>query len=149
MIDNGIDDDASFFLAFCLLAAPLRAADSGALWLNRLQTTVKSLGDYEVRFELSTTDDYAAAGAYRVSGESYIISMPQVRVYGDSKARYEVNERTREVVVDAVDTESRNLLDNPVRAFDFVGEQYDVRVVSELVDRIVLRLTPRSKGGLR
>lgn len=137
-----------FFIGFCLLVAPLRAADDGASWLGRLQHAVRSLGDYEVRFELSTTDDCTTAGSYRVSGEHYVISMPQARVYCDGKARYEVDERAREVVVDAVDTESHNLLDNPVRAFDFVSEQYDVQVVSEQADRIALRLTPRSKGAL-
>lgn len=137
-----------FFLIFCFSAAPLRAADSGASWLGRLQQAVRSFGDYEVRFELSTTDDYTTAGSYRVSGERYVISMPQARVYCDGKARYEVNEHAREVVVDAVDTESRNLLDNPVRAFDFVSEQYDVQVVAEQIDRIALRLTPRSKTTL-
>lgn len=137
-----------FFLMVCLAVAPVRAADDGASWLNRLQRAVRSLGDYEVRFELSTADDYATTGSCRVSGESYVIAMPQARVYCDGKARYEVNDRTREVVVDAVDTESRNLLDNPVRAFDFVGEQYDVRIAAEQPERITLRLTPRSKGAL-
>lgn len=137
-----------FFLAFCLSATPLQAADNGASWLNRLQRAVRSLGDYEVRFDLSATDGYATTGSCRVSGESYVISMPQARVHCDGKARYEVNDRTREVVVDTIDTESRNLLDNPVRAFDFVGEQYDVRIMAEQPERITLRLTPRSKGTM-
>ncbi|MDE5963657.1 MAG: hypothetical protein K2G58_06515 [Alistipes sp.] len=137
-----------FFLAFCLSATPLHAADNGASWLNRLQQAVRSLGEYEVRFELSTTDGYATTGSCRVSGESYVISLPQARVYCDGKARYEVNDDKREVVVDAVDTESRNLLDNPVRAFDFVGEQYDVRIAAEQPERITLRLTPRSTDAL-
>lgn len=137
-----------FFLMVCLAVAPVRAADDGASWLNRLQRAVRSLGDYEVRFDLSTTDGYAVQGAYRVADDKYCITMPAVRVFCDGKARYEVNDDKREVVVDAVDTESRNLLDNPVRAFDFVGEQYDVRIVSEQPERITLRLTPRSTGAL-
>ncbi len=137
-----------FLLAFCLLAAPVRGADGAASWLERLRTAVGAFGEYEVRFELTTTDDYAATGSYRVAGDRYLISMPQGRVYCDARARYEVNDATREVVIDAVDTASHNLLDNPVRAFDFVGEQFDVRTVAEQADRITLRLTPRDDGAL-
>ncbi len=137
-----------FLLVCCLLAAPVRGADSGASWLERLRMAVGSLGKYEVRFELATTDDYAATGSYRVADDRYLISMPQGRVYCDGRARYEVNDATREVVIDAVDTTSHNLLDNPVRAFDFVGERFDVRTVADLADRITLRLTPRDGGGL-
>lgn len=137
-----------FLLVCCLLAAPVSGADGGASWLERLRTAVGSFGEYEVRFELTTADDYAAAGSCRVAGDRYLISMPQGRVYCDGRARYEVNDDSREVVIDAVDTSSRNLLDNPVRAFDFVGEQYDVRTVAEQADRITLRLTPRDEGAL-
>ncbi len=137
-----------FVLAFCLLAAPVCGADGGASWLERLRTAVGAFGAYEVRFELTTTDDYAATGSYRVAGDRYLISMPQGRVYCDGRARYEVNDATREVVIDAVDKASHNLLDNPVRAFDFVGEQFDVRTVAEQTDRITLRLTPRDEGAL-
>ncbi len=137
-----------FVLVLCLLAAHVCGADGGASWLERLRTAVGAFGEYEVRFELTTTDDYAATGSYRVAGDRYLISMPQGRVYCDGRARYEVNDAAREVVIDAVDTASHNLLDNPVRAFDFVGEQFDVRTVAEQADRITLRLTPRDKGAL-
>ena len=134
-----------FFFLFSLSVVPLRAADSGTTWLERLRTAVDALGAYEVQFNLSTTDGYAVQGAYRVADERYWIAMPAVRVFCDGEARYEVNDSKREVVVDAVDGRSHNLLDNPARAFDFVGEQYDVQVVSEQADRIALRLTPRSE----
>lgn len=137
-----------FVLTFCLLAAPVYGADSGASWLERLRTAVKSFGDYEVRFDLTTTDGYAATGSCRVAGDRYRIAMPQGCVYCDGRARYEVNDAAREVVIDAVDTSSHNLLDNPVRAFDLVGEQYDVQTVAEQADRITLRLTPRDGAGL-
>jgi len=137
-----------FLLVCCLLVAPVCGAEDGASWLERLRTAVDSFGEYEVRFELTTTDDYAAAGSYRVAGDRYLISMPQGRVYCDGRARYEVNDAVREVVIDAVDTSSHNLLDNPVRAFDFVGERYDVQTVAEQGDRITLRLTPRDGAGL-
>ncbi len=137
-----------FVFLFALSAVSLRAADSGTAWLGRLQAAVDALGAYEVRFDLSTTDGYAVQGACRVAGDRYCITMPAVRVFCDGEARYEVDDSKREVVVDAVDVQSHNLLDNPARAFDFVGEQYDVQVVSEQADRITLRLTPRSGESL-
>lgn len=134
-----------FFFLFSLSVVPLRAADSGAAWLERLRAAVDALGAYEVRFDLSTTDGYAVQGAYRVADDRYCITMPAVRVFCDGEARYEVNDSKREVVVDAVDVRSHNLLDNPVRAFDFAGEQYDAQVVSEQADRIALRLMPHGE----
>ena len=127
----------------CLLSATaMQAVETD--WLTRLQRAVQALGAYEVQFGV-TTDGYTAKGSCRVSGEQYLLSMPQARVYSDGKARYEVNDRTREVVIDAVDTASRNLLDNPVHAFDFVGEQYAVERLSEDAERITLRLSPRDR----
>ena len=93
--------------------------------LERLQSAVRACGEYEVQFDLSTTDEQSVSGTYRVAGDCYFIALSEARVYCDGTVRYEVSDRAREVVIDAVDTASHNLLDNPVRAFDFVGEQYD------------------------
>ena len=41
-----------------------------------------------------------------------------------------------------VDTASRNILNNPVRAFDFLGSEYTPSLVSEADGRAVVRLTP-------
>lgn len=133
----------------CLLAfGQVRAA--GNEWLDRLQRAVEALGAYEVQFDISAMNDYATTGFYRVDGERYWMEMPDMRVYCDGKARYEINDRTEEVVIDAVQTQSRNLLDNPVRAFDFVGEQYAVEQLAETAEhpgQVTLRLTPRSAAG--
>ena len=132
--------------AGCLCALTAQAA--GDEWLVRLQQAVRALGAYEVRFSLATTDGYTASGSCRVAGERYLIELPRVLVFCDGEARYEVNEESREVVVDRVDTQSNNLLDNPVRAFDFAGEQYAVEVLAETAERIELRLTPRAAGSV-
>ena len=134
-----------FCLAVALFCA-LTVQAAGDEWLVRLRQAVRALGDYEVQFDLTTTDGYAAAGSYRVSGTQYAIAMPGVRVFCDGSARYEVNDSTQEVVIDAVNSGSNNLLDNPVQAFDFVAEQYAVQPVTERPDRITLRLTPRANG---
>ena len=43
---------------------------------------------------------------------------------------------------EARDTASRNILNNPVRAFDFLGSEYTPSLVSEADGRAVVRLTP-------
>lgn len=133
-----------WILGICSLLAcvQLRAADHE--WLFRLQQAVQRMGAYEVQFDLETSDGYAVSGTYRVAGEHYWIELPEMRVYSDGKARYEINDKAREVVIDAVDTQSRNLLDNPAHAFDFMGEQYAAETLTEQAERITLRLTPRN-----
>ena len=135
------------FTALCCLCAwTVQAA--GSEWLARLQQAVQTLGAYEVLFDVATSDGYATSGSYRVEGERYRMELPGMCVCGDAAVRYEVNEEAREVVVDAVDRQSNNLLDNPVHAFDFVGERYAVEVAGETAERITLRLTPRETGSL-
>ena len=46
------------------------------------------------------------------------------------------------MTVTEVDAASRNILNNPVRAFDFLGSEYVPALVSEAGDRAVVRLTP-------
>lgn len=129
----------------CLLGA-VRVQAAGDEWLGRMQQAVQALGAYEVQFDLTASNDYAASGTCRVEGERYLIEMPGMRVFGDGKVRYEINDRTKEVVIDAVQEQSHNLLDNPVKAFDFVGEQYAVQLLAEQTELLKLRLTPRSDG---
>ena len=130
----------------CLLGTlPVRAA--GGEWLERLQAAVHALERYEVQFDLSTTDGYTASGSCRIAGEHYLIALPGMQVFCDGSTRYEVNDRTQEVVIDTVHAASKNLLDNPVRAFDFVGEQYAVEQTAATAEHVTLRLTPRSGSG--
>ena len=65
-----------------------------------------------------------------------------VEVFADGAVRREVDNRRREVTVTEVDTASRNILNNPVRAFDFLGSEYTPSLVSEADGRAVVRLTP-------
>ena len=50
--------------------------------------------------------------------------------------------RATTAAVTEVDTASRNILNNPVRAFDFLGSEYTPSLVSEADGRAVVRLTP-------
>ena len=44
-----------------------------------------------------------------------------------------------------VDLQSRNILDNPTRCFDFVGEEYVATKVTEKGDEVTLRLVAQDE----
>ena len=94
----------------------------------------RALGAYGVSFEVRS-DEYVTRGRYAVEGENYYL------VLGGA-VRYEVDNRRREVTIDVVDTGSRNILNNPVHAFDFLGSEYAASLAGEQEGRAVVRLTP-------
>ena len=83
----------------------------------------RALGAYGVSFEVRS-DEYVTRGRYAVEGENYYLVLGDAEVYCDGAVRYEVDNRRREVTIDVVDTGSRNILNNPVHAFDFLGSEY-------------------------
>lgn len=107
--------------------------------VRRVAEYVGKLGSYELNFEIEA-EGYEAAGSYVVAGDSYHIILPQAEVYSDGKARYEIDHERREVNVDVVDLTSRNVLDNPTRCFDFVGDGYQVRIAEQNDEHITLRI---------
>ena len=101
----------------------------------------RALGAYGVSFEVRS-DEYVTRGRYAVEGENYYLVLGDAEVFADGAVRREVDNRRREVTVTEVDTASRNILNNPVRAFDFLGSEYTPSLVSEADGRAVVRLTP-------
>lgn len=123
-----------------------RAAGRADEILGKLAAGFRSLGAYGVTFEVASADN-SVGGSYAVKGDRYYILLGDAEVYCDGKARYEVDNRRREVTVDKVDAASRNILDNPARAFDFVGSEYTASLESEKGGEAVLRLTPATKNA--
>lgn len=130
---------------FCILfisllaAVPLLAQQTNMQLLKRLAGYVKSLGRYEASFVLHA-GDYSTTGRFLVDGDSYYMSVGDAEVYSDGKVRYEVDRQRKEVNIDVVDVDSRNILDNPTRCFDFVGSDYRSNVVSSDKEKTVLQL---------
>ena len=60
----------------------------------------------------------------------------------DGTGRYEVDNGRREVTILDVDRRSRNILNNPVRAFDFIGSDYSCELLWERDGQAAVRLTP-------
>ncbi|MFR7603604.1 MAG: hypothetical protein ACLUYV_07895 [Alistipes shahii] len=91
--------------------------------LERLAAGFRAMDGYGVKFGV-VSGDYEARGSYVVEGDSYYLVLGDAEVFADGAVRREVDNRRREVTVTEVDTASRNILNNPVRAFDFLGSEY-------------------------
>lgn len=100
---------------------------------------VQALGEYEAEFDV-VAGDYRTNGRYGVLGDTYHIEVAQAEVYSDGKVRYEVDHDRSEVNIDVMDLASRNILDNPTRCFDFVGDDYASKIYSEEGGNVTLLL---------
>lgn len=114
--------------------------------LEQLADGFRAMKNYTVRFEISAGDS-DVAGSYSVEGENYYLALADAEVFCDGKVRYEVDNRRREVTVNDVDASSRSLLDNPVRAFDFIGGDYTPVLLGERDGHAAIRLTPTSDAS--
>ena len=92
--------------------------------------------------------DFAAEGSYAVEGDRYYMRVGDAEVYCDGASKWEVDPAKREVVIDVVDTESRSLLGNPTRAFDFLDDAFRSELLPSEGGMQRLRLTPTDKGAV-
>ncbi len=115
--------------ALCLAALvsllPLRAADDAPARkvAGELAARFRAMKAYTVTFAVEG-DDFAAEGSYAVEGDRYYMRVGDAEAYSDGVSKWEVDPSKREVVVDVVDTQSRSLLGNPTRAFDFLDDAF-------------------------
>ncbi len=134
-----------FFTLLLAMAFVLSArAEGEQLLLRRVAEYVKALGSYDAEVDVAA-GEYKASGSYSVAGDSYYIKVGEAEVYADGKTRYEVDHSRKEVSVDVVDLESQNILDNPTRCFDFVGEEYAAELVKESDGVATIRLEARDE----
>lgn len=131
-----------WLLLAVLLCGTVRAAENRAgEILERLAAGFRAMKGYEVTFEVEA-GEYRTAGSYAVEGQGYFLTLGDAEVFCDGTVRYEVDNARREVTIVGVDTASRNILNNPVKAFDFLDSEYDPELLSEAAGRAVVRLTP-------
>ena len=134
-----------FFTLLLAMAFVLSArAEGEQMLLRRVAEYVKALGSYDAEVDVAA-GEYKASGSYSVAGDSYYIKVGEAEVYADGKTRYEVDHSRKEVSVDVVDLESQNILDNPTRCFDFVGEEYAAELVRESDGVATIRLVARDE----
>ena len=135
-------------LAALLSGSALRAAgdaDARAA-AGQLAARFRAMPAYTVTFAVEGAD-FAAEGSYAVEGDRYYMRVGDAEVYGDGVSKWEVDPAKREVVIDAVDTESRSLLGNPTRAFDFLDDAFRCELLPSEGGVRRLRFTPTDKGA--
>ena len=131
-----------WLLLAVLLCGTVRAAENRAgEILERLAAGFRAMKGYEVTFEVEA-GEYRTGGRYAVEGQGYFLTLGDAEVFCDATVRYEVDNARREVTIVGVDTASRNILNNPVKAFDFLDSEYLPELLSETAGRAVVRLTP-------
>ena len=131
-----------WLLLAVLLCGTVRAAENRAgEILERLAAGFRAMKGYEVTFEVEA-GEYRTGGRYAVEGQGYFLTLGDAEVFCDATVRYEVDNARREVTIVGVDTASRNILNNPVKAFDFLDSEYDPELLTETAGRAVVRLTP-------
>lgn len=129
------------FVVLLACAGPVAAGNRAAEILEGLAAGSRAMKGYEVTFEVEA-GEYRTAGSYAVEGQGYFLTLGDAEVFCDGTVRYEVDNARREVTIVGVDTASRNILNNPVKAFDFLDSEYDPELLTETAGRAVVRLTP-------
>lgn len=86
---------------------------------------------YRLRFVVEMEGMDPQRGEYIVAGNKYHIEVMGQEQFSDGLYRYGVDGINMEVTIDRIDPESRNILVNPLRAFDFGGEAFEISVAGE------------------
>ena len=122
----------------------LSAQTTAEEWVSALNAT---LGErYATHIVVEASGMETMQGYFMVEGDSYYLTLGAMEVYSDGELRYEINNERKEVVEDRVVLDSRDLLSNPTRAFDFVAEEYNIEVVGVPSNDVQLRITSKSEA---
>ena len=143
--------------AICLLpllagvgANEVRGDEKSAAIMAKVSHQFKSYGDYTVMFTVSSRGMEDIAGEYTVSGDKFLIEVGGQKQFSDGVARYEIYPADKEVVIDNINLNNRNILTNPTRAFDFAPDEFDGRYEGQKkhggVNCDVIELTPKSSA---
>lgn len=130
--------------ALCALTLPTLAAGRAAEIIAQLSSGFRTMKGYSVAFTV-TAGDYLSKGNYAVEGDRYYLTLGDAEVFCDGETRYEVDNRRREVTVTGVDPSSRNILNNPTQAFDYLGSEYTPSLLWERDGKAAVLLTPLRK----
>jgi outer membrane lipoprotein-sorting protein len=119
-------------ILFALLwGAAVGYAQSGSELLGRLSEQMTAMGSYRIDFELEMPTATATSKGYCVvSGERYKIAIEDLMQGCDGTLLWMQNGTTREVTLDHPNKQSRNLFDNPTKAFDFAEELFEVESIT-------------------
>lgn len=128
---------------FCALN--LSAQSSARQWIEGLNYTLDD------RYALyMKVDAYGEKinGYFMVDKDSYYIQLGTMEVYSDGKYRYEINNERKEVTEDRVNLESRDLLSNPTRAFEFLESEFKATISENIHNGAILKLVPKQSSDI-
>lgn len=111
-------------------ALAARPSERASELLRELAGEFRAMKSYTVAFTIAAGES-DVAGSYTVQSGGYTLTIGDAEVFFDGKVRYEVDHARREVTINAVDTTSRNILDNPIGAFDFLDGAYRPTLLSD------------------
>ena len=129
---------------FCALN--LSAQSSARQWIEGLNYTLDD------RYALyMKVDAYGEKinGYFMVDKDSYYIQLGTMEVYSDGKYRYEINNERKEVTEDRVNLESRDLLSNPTRAFEFLESEFKATISENIHNGAILKLVPKQSSDIK
>ncbi len=132
------------------LSLPLSAAGAtGDEILREMTSAIGWFKCYDVDFTLSVEGQKGEiSGSYTVDGGRYMLTMSNYKIYGEGGVRYSVDEGSREVVIERLDTSMPMVVANPAKAFVELNDQYNSEVVTVVADYAVLKLLPKESNEL-
>ncbi|MBQ5669295.1 MAG: hypothetical protein IIV29_01220 [Tidjanibacter sp.] len=118
-------------LLLTLLCATIGRGQTGGEILSQMGAKLNAMGAYRIDFELEMpTATDTSKGYCVVEGERYVISIEDLSQGCDGQTQWTLNGQNREATFDTPRTDSRNLFDNPTKAFDFSEELFAVESVT-------------------
>ncbi len=110
-----------------------------------LSEKFRTMKNYGVSFSVETGSQQMK-GSYAVEGDAYTLNIGTSEVLCDGTLRYEIDKQRKEITLDKVDKSSRNILTNPIRAFDFLDSDYSSRLLWEHDGKAAICLMPQKEG---
>lgn len=117
----------------------------GKQLVTALSEKFRTMKNYGVSFSVETGNQQIK-GNYVVEGNAYNLNIGAAEVFCDGALRYEIDKQRKEITLDKVDKSNRNILSNPIRAFDFLDSDYSSRLLWEHDGKAAICLMPQ-KGG--
>lgn len=110
-----------------MIAISFAATAQGDAWeiVKRMEANMTGYGNYRIDFTASAKGMPNVGGMYVVGGDSYYIRVQKQEQFSDGETRWEIDPSNKEVIIDYVDLDNRNILQNPTRAFLFAPDEFE------------------------
>ena len=112
--------------ALCMsLAVGAQNSDKGVL--RAMGEKIAAMGPYHIDFMVEMPGAESGSDGYCVvDGERFIIAIEDLKQGCNGEVVWTINDTNREISLDDPKPQSRSLLENPTKAFDFTDENFAV-----------------------